>query len=54
MHNDAGWLMFALMATNLSILSAERSEILNGQIVITSKPPKLTREPKPLPARSAL
>ena len=49
-HRDGkNWLNFSEVAMYLSILASERAEILNGEIVITPKKPKLTREPKPLP-----
>ena len=51
-HIRGSWQSFIHIATNLFILAAERAEIVNGQIVITPKKPKLTREPKPLPVRS--
>ena len=51
-RSNGDWWNFSYIAMNLSVLAAERAEIVNGQIVITNKKPKLTREPKPLPVRS--
>ena len=43
---------FSDMATHLYFLAAERVQITENGIVVTSKKPRLSREPKPLPVRS--
>ncbi len=46
------WWNFSRMARHLSILAAEHAQITHdGQILITHKQSKLSKEPKPLPQR---
>ena len=52
-RRDTDWWDFSEMAMCLCVLAAQRAQLTHdGRILLTHKPPKLSREPKPLPVRS--